>query len=1528
MKSKAEKTHATKPSVQRQADRSNGRSGGPFIPPSVQTKLTINTPGDALEQEADAMADRVVGTQAQPMRQEPQGLRLQPEAEEEEMLQRQEEEEEEMLQRQAEEEEEEIQRQCAECEEEDDGMIQRQEAEEEEEIQRQEEEEEELLQRQPEAEEEEMLQRQEEEEMLQRQPEAEEEELQRQCADCEEEEELQRSETSSGGGKATAPPIVNNVVSGGGDTMESGTRTFMENRFGTDFSSVRIHNDSRAHESAKSISAQAYTYGSHVVFAKGKYEPHTAGGQHLLAHELTHVVQQGKDVRRRAANDSDPNPAPVLPQTEGPEVIGPEAEAAPGSTPSPGLPTEDLPDAEVAAGTPAPEELLEPLMPPPPEELGPNARGRMRQAQQNAGTAAENNATLPTSDESTQEAREGATEPTEETSARASGALTASLSERPAPSPEIEELCENIRRVIRDKRPPDEDSLLNADPEEAANEAGTQLNDNVESDVDRVEGQYDELDDNPAGEAEQIGEEMEMPPESVDSPAINADGAAPDALSEEEVSLEADVEASATQMEDAGMSTEVADVIQDGPVAEARSVHGELEQTAAEDPALVLAEQDAALGSARDDMESLQAQALAALEASRSGTVTEGGTQQVNMVGSEEEQRQALGTAAENIFTAAQDQVNLLLEPLTDTAMQMWETGKDRIATEFEQHLARVQSWVDERHSGFGGGVTELWDDLTGLPGWVTDEYDDAERDFGDSICDLIREISTYVNGVILTCEELIDNANTEIDELFANAPEELQEWAAEQREVFQGRLDGLREQVSNTQQSFNEDLANRAAQAVQEVREQVHALREAAKGLLGQIADAIADFLEDPVRAIINGLLSLVGIEPAAFWALVNRIEQVISDIADDPLGFASNLLSAIGAGFQKFFDNILTHLFEGFIEWLFSGLGAVGVEIPSDFSLGSIITFFLQLMGITWDRIRELMAKHIGEENVALLEQAYEIISDLIELGPAGVFELIKDQLDPRHILDTIINMAIDFVVETLITQATIRIIALFNPVGAIAQAIEAIYKVLKWIFENAARIFTFVETVVNGIADIVAGNIAGMATAVENALAQLLVPVIDFIAEFMSLGDLPDKVADAVRGLQEWVEGILDRVIGWLADQAKSILSALGITEDEDPEEAEEAAEELDDTEVGDEATFTALGERHRLWVDSSGSRVKVMMASATQPVEDVLQDLQETEDNGLEEDAPERVDEAQQQLSLFTVQAQETADLIEEATDDEQPVLEEVDAAQEADEETESMQLELAFDVGEAIEAASEPPLPTSAIFNPAFGASPHPAQHLEAREVVEGNHPAGSSPSKTAIPEAWDIIKQFGLNVGSTWVRFHIFNDNIGGKGVNSNLIPTPRFINTNYLNTFETTLKNYHDDGTPVWFLGTVNYFSDNPWFVEDYRAVGGGMKYESGEWVEDPDKDIPEYDAVPGVPEPELLDINSILMDDELTWNIVSNLTPLSRNIMLTLQDHMPEGGYRNLGQIELILHGVLSDSSYKTQIMNALGKLNIVYN
>ncbi|MEO6704178.1 MAG: DUF4157 domain-containing protein, partial [Jatrophihabitantaceae bacterium] len=77
-----------------------------------------------------------------------------------------------------------------------------------------------------------------------------------------------------------------------GRPLEPAVRTPMEHRFGQDFSQVRVHSGEQAASSARDIGALAYTVGSQIAVDRGRYRPGSRAGQHLIAHELAHVVQQ------------------------------------------------------------------------------------------------------------------------------------------------------------------------------------------------------------------------------------------------------------------------------------------------------------------------------------------------------------------------------------------------------------------------------------------------------------------------------------------------------------------------------------------------------------------------------------------------------------------------------------------------------------------------------------------------------------------------------------------------------------------------------------------------------------------------------------------------------------------------------------------------------------------------------------------------------------------------------------------------------------------------------------------------------------------------------------------------------------------------------------------------------------------------------------------------------------------------------------------------------------------------------------
>jgi hypothetical protein len=132
--------------------------------------------------------------------------------------------------------------------------------------------------------------------------------IQRKCAHCEQEEKAQRKPLSEfiqrkeSSGATVASDAMSRQLSsgrGGGNNMDAGTKNFMETRFGTDFSSVKIHTGGEAANMNRELNAHAFTLGNDIYFNEGKYQPASDSGKFLLAHELTHTIQQSGRIGRK-----------------------------------------------------------------------------------------------------------------------------------------------------------------------------------------------------------------------------------------------------------------------------------------------------------------------------------------------------------------------------------------------------------------------------------------------------------------------------------------------------------------------------------------------------------------------------------------------------------------------------------------------------------------------------------------------------------------------------------------------------------------------------------------------------------------------------------------------------------------------------------------------------------------------------------------------------------------------------------------------------------------------------------------------------------------------------------------------------------------------------------------------------------------------------------------------------------------------------------------------------------------------------
>ena len=229
-----------------------------FFGPKIQKKIKTGTVGDAYEVEADKVADKVVNNSS--------GSGLLQSKKEEEVQQKP------------------ISETIS--------SVQTKEMKEEEPVQKKSDEKEEPVQKKEE-EENPVQKKEKEEEPVQKKADEKEEPVQAKCDDCEKEEKVQsKSETSKTKKNNGSLETKLDRSKGSGNPMNTDIKQEMESGFGADFSKVNIHTDSTAVQMSDELGAQAFTHGNDLYFNNGKYDPNSKEGKHLLAHELTHTVQQ------------------------------------------------------------------------------------------------------------------------------------------------------------------------------------------------------------------------------------------------------------------------------------------------------------------------------------------------------------------------------------------------------------------------------------------------------------------------------------------------------------------------------------------------------------------------------------------------------------------------------------------------------------------------------------------------------------------------------------------------------------------------------------------------------------------------------------------------------------------------------------------------------------------------------------------------------------------------------------------------------------------------------------------------------------------------------------------------------------------------------------------------------------------------------------------------------------------------------------------------------------------------------------
>lgn len=475
-----------------------------------------------------------------------------------------------------------------------------------------------------------------------------------------------------------------------------------------------------------------------------------------------------------------------------------------------------------------------------------------------------------------------------------------------------------------------------------------------------------------------------------------------------------------------------------------------------------------------------------------------------------------------------------------------------------------------------------------------------------------------------------------------------------------------------------------------------------------------------------------------------IKKTGAALKSILRNPLPFVGNLVKAAKLGFLNFADHFLTHLKAGLIDWLTGSLP--GIYIPKAFSLVEIAKFAFSVLGLTWANIRQKLVKATSETVVKALETGFDIVVTLVRDGPAAAWDKIKEQL--ANLKDMVIGGIIDFVVDTVVKKAIPKLISMFIPGAGFISAILSIYDTIMVFVNKLSKIIQVVKGFIDSIVAIAAGQIAPAAQRVENTLAGLLSLAINFLAGFVGLGKVADKIMGVIAKIRAPIDKALDWLVGWIVKAAKSLIAkgkaAVGAI-------------------VGwwkEKLGFTNKdGESHTLQFIGEGESAKLGIATTLTTVEKYLD---EHPDKGTPKwNAAEAA--VKSAKPIIFAKAAKTAD----------------EREQRRLVKDEMAKISKAF-----AELSGQPPdypQDYEKTTDPTYG---NPAKV----EVIVDKPNVGTKtgPWPTTRPGYKEVYDAGLTTATDKWVQMHIISEKLGGSGTDfENLVPAPNSVNTGPFRSFE-----------------------------------------------------------------------------------------------------------------------------------------------
>ncbi len=927
-----------------------------------------------------------------------------------------------------------------------------------------------------------------------------------------EEETLQaKSQTSATPTTNIQESLKNNKHNG--EPMAPATQTRMEQNFGTNLSDVSIHTDANAKKMSADLGAQAFTSGRDIYFNEGKYAPRSPEGDALLAHELTHTIQQGAIATNKSAKTNSIKPKKAIVASK--ETAVPKQDSISGSVKQN---SEETKKVEFQSQE--------------------NSEQSDTQDPKYPTSAQENEAFQELTESITNRSRAAQTTPDAEVSAQAGaaaapraaneqmgGAQANQVEVMNAQEPGVfdavsfkNRLMQRIEAMQLPANEEEADDFESNNDINSVTQAGVMMANAESQQASGAINQATSTAPDPNSVAQREVANIPEAPVGQRPAPLNANAAAPPTRPDSQVQapLEQNVNEINQQLDANQVTDEMLDNSNEPTFGSALSATNEARDHANQAPTAFRASEQASLTSAQNSAQQNSNSQLNAMHNSRAASLGSAQLEQQNTATANSAARERIASEINTLFESTKNLVETILSELEEQVASKFTTAAEKAKKVFEDYVARkMDAYKAERYSGLGGAVTWVGDAFTGLPEEVNAFFEEGREKYIEAMDNELTSIAEYIAQKLTEAKTKITEGKQQIADYVASQPQELQDIAEEAAGTIQSRFDDLENAVNSKQDELIESLAQQYQKSLAEVDARIEEMQAENRGLIDMAMGAVLGV----IQTIINIKNMLTNLLSAAL--------EAIGAIISDPIGFLMNLIRGVKEGFLNFGTNIMTHLMNGLVTWLTGALGPMGITIPEDiFSLKGIFSLVMQVLGLTWNYMRQKAVKLLGEPVVQALELGFELFQIIRTEGIAGIWEYIKEQF--TDLKETVIEGIQDMIITTVVDAGIKWVLGLMSPAGAFVKAAMMIIDIVKFFIERGSQIMALVNAFIEGVKAVASGNVGAIASKIEEALGRAVPVIIGFLASLLGISGLARKVQNLIQRIRQRIDKAIDKLI----------------------------------------------------------------------------------------------------------------------------------------------------------------------------------------------------------------------------------------------------------------------------------------------------------------------------------------------------------------------------------------------------------------